>query len=206
MPEEITTPSLNQETKPNSQKKLDVKKTLITVIVITIVVGLIGGAIFWYSWNMVNREDKGATIKQASSSAQKDGTTDWKTYTNTTAGYKISYPSTWTFVVETPKTRPEQEYTSDKFTGTEGEIRVDYGTGLGGGCGPTQEGQLSIKNSTLSVCVVNPDNAGGKTYNLLGAVSGEKEVTWRGFITVNKPVATNEEIVLKIVASIETTK
>lgn len=163
--------------------------------------------IWWYvqSQGGFDSEDTDTT-KVSTDSAKKDETADWKTYANTTAGYKISYPPTWTFVVEPPNTNPGQEYTRDKFTGSEGEILIDYGSGLGGGCGPTQDGQLKIKNSTMSVCIVNPNSEGGKTYNLLGAVSGEKDIPWRGFITVNKPVTSNESAVLDVVATIETTK
>ncbi|MDP2671556.1 MAG: hypothetical protein Q8P13_03845 [bacterium] len=71
MPEEITTPSPTSPPQTASSKKLDLKKTLITTAVIAVIAALIGGALFWYTWNVVNQEDKGASIKQATNSASK---------------------------------------------------------------------------------------------------------------------------------------
>ena len=84
------------------------KKIGLTVLIILVVTGLIGGAYWYYVSNKTSDDSdltgpipkvttKKATesAKKATSSAEKDGTVGWKTFTSTAFKYSIKYPSNW---------------------------------------------------------------------------------------------------------------
>src|SRR3989344_2327814 len=123
-----------------------------------------------------------------------DETADWKIHQNKEAGYKISYPDSWT-------AKTYSNYVDsgplDIISGPEGEIWVDW-TELGGGCPQDQLSQFKIKNATLSVCITEPDSDGGKTYSTLDTISEEKRITWSASFLIKVPVAENEKTVLSV--------
>ena len=112
MPEVSPQPSqpIQPQVQPEQGKGISWKKILVSVGVIAVVAGIIAGALYWYF--VINEEETTTTettkvstpsSKQATPSAkkEKDETADWKTYTNSSLGFSIKYPSGW-YTKETP--------------------------------------------------------------------------------------------------------
>jgi hypothetical protein len=81
------------------KKGISWKKIIVSVVAILVVAGAIAGALYWYF--VINEEETTTTettkvstpsSKQATPSAKKDETADWKVYTNTTGKYTLKYP------------------------------------------------------------------------------------------------------------------
>jgi hypothetical protein len=81
-----------------AQKKINWKRVLIYVIIGVILGGLLAVWIH-LSLGIQTSFPKVVTItpKTATTSAKKDETAGWKTYTSKTANFSIKYPKTWWF-------------------------------------------------------------------------------------------------------------
>ncbi len=84
-------------------KTISWPKVILTVVIITVVTGLISGGLFWYYYIRQPETQTSATItKQATSSAkpvtpsaQKDETASWLSFENKIYKFSFKYPKNW---------------------------------------------------------------------------------------------------------------
>jgi len=82
------------ETSAQAKKSINWKNVLIGVVIGAIVIGL--GILIWFLLQQKPSESTPATNpKTATTSAKKDETAGWKTFTSTTFKYSIKYPAEW---------------------------------------------------------------------------------------------------------------
>jgi len=88
-------------------------KVFLTVLTIVVVAGVIAGALFWYFYIRQPETSSSVNItKPATSSAQKDMTAGWRTYSNETYGFEIKYPKTYQ-IKEHPKSEDLYHYLAE---------------------------------------------------------------------------------------------
>src|SRR6185312_1061644 len=78
-------------------------------------------------------------------------TISWETYTNEDVGVTFQYPSTWS-EQDAPIATPD--FGGVTFTGAEGNINVQWGSGFGGGCEVQFHKTIQLKNETQEGCDV----------------------------------------------------
>ena len=88
-------------------KTISWPKVILTVVIITLVAGLISGCLYWYyyihqpeaSTSVTINKSATSSAKKATSSAQKDETAGWQTYIGDKEGfqYQFKYPRDWKY-------------------------------------------------------------------------------------------------------------
>jgi hypothetical protein len=150
MPEVSPQPSLeNQPAQPQVQggKGISWKKIIVSVVVIAVVAGIIAGGLYWFF--VLNEEETTTTettkvstpsSKQATPSAKKDETADWKTYTDTTTGASFKYPSNWSL-----KKVKEYSIKATAVTSPTGfNVYFALSGGTGGACAPSDPNMKNV--------------------------------------------------------------
>jgi|GEM_PF-5802774 len=128
-------------------------------------------------------------------------TINWKTYTNEDAGITFQYPSTWS-EQDAPTATPD--FGGVTFTGAEGNINVQWGSGFGGGCEVQFHKTIQLKNETQDSCdLVQTD--GTEVFSQIGHINSSTQgLNIRA--TVNSPMATNRDMILNVLKTVAFTK
>lgn len=188
---------------------------IFALIGILVLAGVVGGA-FFLSRQITNSEGQKACTMDAKicpdgsgvervgpncefAECPADETTNWKVYKDTASTLSFEYPSDWN-LVEGPKQVKEETYDYEylKLNGKEGEIIIMRANQLGGAC-PEGYEKIKLKTTETDTCHYT-DNQGLENWSLyLNTVNGG---TLDLFATVNKPVPTNRNTVVKILSSI----
>lgn len=147
MPEPVQQPTPQPQV-TTTPKSHDWKKVGLTVLVILVVTGLITGA-YWFLVLGKSSADSDLTgpvpkvttktstesAKESTSSAEKDETADWGTYTDNRLKFQIKYPSAWTASFEDSKSvspeEPNKIYRIITLKKGDESIRFLEGGGLG---------------------------------------------------------------------------
>ncbi|MEX0621737.1 MAG: PsbP-related protein [Candidatus Woykebacteria bacterium] len=171
-------------TQSKSTKVISWKKIILTLVVILAITGPIAVAIWYYVDSQTKQETTPVTTakvstesaKQSTTSAQKDETADWKTYTDSVLKFSIKHPKDWTISTETT---PEYEV----------EI-INYGPSETRSTGfslPEDEGKvkLSITKGTKSEGQSLEDYVTSKESSMTTTVS-KKEITVDGRRTIKR--------------------
>lgn len=119
----------------------------------------------------------------------------WKKYTNAQVGFSIQYPPHWQ--EETlPDENPGRHNIDLK--GTEGEVELEWGTGLGGAC-PEGYQPLAVAKGNLPAC--HTQRADGTDLWSLAAQSlGNTGLA--GFVSTNDTTTKSREVVLQVVSTL----
>ena len=85
-------PEILQVKSPEPSRKINWKNILITVVVLVLLIG--GGVGIWILLKQPSTQPPSQT-SIATSSAEKDETANWKTFTSKDNNYTIKYPNNW---------------------------------------------------------------------------------------------------------------
>jgi hypothetical protein len=142
------------------QEKLNWKRLLITIVIVLVTAGAVGGAV-WYAMDMRAQADKDAfeqrikTLEEAKKAEAEEKEEEWKTYTSN-KGFSFQYPGDWT-------------------------IEKDGIEGGSVGAVPTPQSSLALKKGTSYISIFwNPEGWG---YECADPV-----VQYKATITRNKVV------------------
>ncbi len=128
-----------------------------------------------------------------------DETANWKTYNSYESDFSMQYPPNWTV-----KDRSQEiGRATNRFEGPEGYVDISFGKGFGGGCDTKYHVQIQVFGSTQDVCdIKNPDD----TENFSGIFKEiSTQTSFAAGGTVNVPVETNRQIILKIFSTFKFT-
>lgn len=184
---------------------------IIIIIVVLILAGL-GGAYYFgkasnkspqYSFGVaepdaknLNDQSKKVIEEKAVSTATSDSSVaNWKTYSNNELGFSVEYPSNW--ATEDIYDRSGKLY-GKGLKGTEGEIRMVWGSGFGGGCDQESHVNVQIQGETLDSCHFINSNG---TEDWKGLSKSFSNMSLLVQATANTPSSTNRAIILKILST-----
>ena len=118
---------------------------------------------------------------------------DWKTFTHTNPAVSFSYPPSLIMQPIRPSGNPHN--TAYSFSGTEGKIWVEWGTGFGGGCPPLAEDILLTDGSKVWTCQrIRSD--GTETWDMYPNSSSFLR------LQANQPLYPNEAMILAILSNL----
>lgn len=126
-----------------------------------------------------------------------DSIEDWKTYTNSEIGLSINFPNNWSLQELTD----QEKIDGIEIQGKQGDLRLVWGSGLGGGCNQSYE-KIQIKDEQLDTChSINSDNSEvwGQINKLL------KDTAFSGMATAYAPRQGNRDVILKILSTLKFT-
>jgi hypothetical protein len=131
MPEISNQPAQTQTSSVISQPSgFNWKKVLIVVFIGAALLTVVAGAYYYlYGFKQTPTGNNQIEIKKATTSAQKDETAGWKTYTSSTIGFSISYPSNWKYSKETIATS-DQEFSVASLSKSQPPVVGDIGDPL----------------------------------------------------------------------------
>jgi hypothetical protein len=89
-------------------------------------------------------------ISTACAGPTPSAASDWQTYTNAEAGFRIQYPSPWKL-----EALPDQNSGAlhgVSLKGAEGGVELYWGVGLGGGCTPEAIQTIKVAQGELNTC------------------------------------------------------
>jgi hypothetical protein len=119
----------------------------------------------------------------------------WKKYSNAQVGFSIQYPSYWqekTLLDENP-----DRHNID-LKGTEGEVELIWGTGLGGAC-PEGYQPLAVAKGSLPAC--HTQRADRMDLWSLAAQS-LGNTSFAGFVSTNDTTTKSRAVVLQVVSTL----
>ncbi len=119
----------------------------------------------------------------------------WKKYTNAQVGFSIQYPSYWQ-----EQTLPDENPGKHNIdlNGTEGEVELIWGTGLGGAC-PEGFQLLAVAKGSLPAC--HGQRADGTDLWSLAAQS-LGNTGFEGFVYTNDTTTKSREVVLQVISTL----
>jgi hypothetical protein len=119
----------------------------------------------------------------------------WKKYTNAQVGFSIQYPSYWQ-----EKTLPDENPGRHNIDlkGTEGEVELIWGTGLGGAC-PEGYQPLAVAKGNLPACHTQRAD-GTDLWSLATQSLGNTGLA--GFVSTNDTTTKSREVVLQVVSTL----
>jgi len=120
----------------------------------------------------------------------------WKTYTNVEVGFSIRYPASWQEESLPDENAGQMHHIALK--GTEGEVELIWGTGLGGAC-PDGYQPVAVANGTLPACHTQRAD-GADQWSLESQTIGNTGFT--GNIFTNDTTASSREVVLKVISTL----
>jgi hypothetical protein len=98
-------------------KGINWRKIVLTVVMISVVFGLVGGSLWWYVQSQASNTSSETVSPQKENTEEKNSKTacelnnsenniikDWNTYTNTTYNFSFRYPADWKVKEETKDT------------------------------------------------------------------------------------------------------
>ena len=131
---------------------------------------------------------------------------NWQTYTSEKGYFSVQYPSQWTAQEHLNADQPSKWVT---FSGDEGNVTVNWGSGFGGACGGNSGAaaeKITIGKDDLDVCHTPKNTADSETWTLiskdLGTVDGA-DVKVDISAGANAPAPENRDIVLKVLQSLQ---
>ena len=119
----------------------------------------------------------------------------WKKYINAQVGFSIQYPSHWQ--AETLSDENPGRHNID-LKGTEGEVELVWGTGLGGAC-PEGYEPLAVAKGNLPAC--HSQRADGTDLWSL-AIQSLGNTGLAGFVSTNDTTTKSREVVLQVVSTL----
>ncbi len=167
------------------------------IIVIILAVIIVFSAFFAYQYYAVkNTKNKQVENAQAPAQPVVNTPTSWQTYTSKDGKFSISYPSNWQLSTTVGKNPMNIVY----LIGDEGSFQIDYGTGFGGAC-PQGYEKMPLGGLQFDSCNSVANDV--KSW-VLDSNRGASGIGM--FVTANKPYASNEALILKILSTFKATK
>jgi hypothetical protein len=133
------------------------------------------------------------SVTQAPSS---DVDASWKTYTNAEVGFSIQYPADWQQQDLPDENEGQMHHIVLK--GSEGEVELIWGTGLGGAC-PEGYQPIVVAQGTWPACHSQKEG-GTDQWSLAAQPIGDTNFT--GFAYANDTTAKSKEVVLQVLSTL----
>ena len=120
----------------------------------------------------------------------------WKTYTNADVGFSIRYPANWQEASLPDDNAGQMHHIALK--GTEGEVELTWGIGLGGAC-PNGYQPLAVAKGTLPAC--HSQRADGTDlWSLESQNIGD--TGFGGDMSTNDTTESSREVVLNVISTL----
>lgn len=120
----------------------------------------------------------------------------WQVYTNAEAGFGIRYPSTW--LMEAMPDENAGQLHRILFSGPEGGLQLEWGTGVGGAC---PEGYQPVKVAQGDLPACHNQNADGtEQWSLAGKQLGQISFTATAY--TSNTDASSRDLVLQILSTL----